>query len=193
METLTPQEGDRVVEDNGVDTIVTPNAGVEYNFGPASFRDSVFYTSERPGGDPTGQAKIPSSTVVPKFIAFMKDHNINHVIVLLDENELDVYEPPGLLELYRLGNMEVHFIPASSEHASLKIMKVLEEIESRGQRAVGHCTHGMGRSGRVAAAWLVKRYGLSPMEATKLTLETARKCGVERMGAPDKLREWLDK
>ena len=36
--------------------------------------------------------------------------------------------------------------------------------EAAGEKVVAHCTHGMGRSGRVSAAWLAVRYGLSPEE-----------------------------
>jgi protein-tyrosine phosphatase len=53
---------------------------------------------------------------------------------------------------------------------------------------VAYCTHGMGRSGRVAAGWLVHKYGLSVEEAVDEALEAARIHGVERMGSPRQLK-----
>ena len=36
----------------------TRNPATLHNFGPASARDTIVYTSERPGGDPDANAKI---------------------------------------------------------------------------------------------------------------------------------------
>ena len=163
-----------------------------FNFGPASYRDSIVYTCERPGGDPEGDSKIPVSSV-EEWIVFMKRQGIQRVMVLLDENELEVYEqPPGLLQLYRDHGLQVHMNPmgfvGSAQHAE----QLLNDAVAAEEKIVAHCTHGMGRSGRVAAGWLVMKYGLPPQEASVEAIETAIQYGVERMGNPTKLQAWLD-
>lgn len=70
-------------------------------------------------------------------------------------------------------------------------MTELEQCDARGENAVAHCTHGMGRSGRVAAGWLVHKYGQTVEAAVEETLEAARQHGVERMGSPRQLAEWM--
>lgn len=47
----------------------------------------------------------------------------------------------------------------------------------------------MGRSGRVAAGWLIGECGLSPFEATNEVIMLARKMAMERLAAPYLLQE----
>jgi protein-tyrosine phosphatase len=77
------------------------------------------------------------------------------------------------------------------DNAAEKILAVIDQAEENGQRVVTHCTGGVGRSGRVAAAWLVHRYGLSPEEATKEVLEMAATAHVNRKGSAELLEAWL--
>mmetsp|Transcript_16570 Transcript_16570/g.36802 ORF Transcript_16570/g.36802 Transcript_16570/m.36802 type:complete len:112 (+) Transcript_16570:156-491(+) len=72
---------------------------------------SVLFTSERPGGDPPSEdAIIPAATVV-EWVDFMKARGITDVLVLLDDNELDIYEPPGLLRMYEQEGLAIHRAP----------------------------------------------------------------------------------
>jgi protein-tyrosine phosphatase len=190
---LTPMEGDRIQEDHGELTVVTPpSKDNPRNFGPASSRDKTVYTCERPGGDPKEKgAQINTSTEVAGWVQYMSSQGIEHVIVLLGREELDVYTDPGLIQAYSDAGMVVHHIPYSSTNSYMLIMEVLDGIHSMGESAVAHCTHGMGRSGRVAAGWLVHKYGLSIEDAVLEALASAREAGVERMGSPQQLREWM--
>lgn len=190
---VKPKEGDRIVEDHGEKTVVTPlGENNPHNFGPASSRDAVVNTCERPGGDTKG-LKINTREKVSEWIEYMtaSEPNIQHVFILLTDKELECYENPGLIRAYQEGGISVHHIPYASEQAFQKIMAELDELYSRGENAVAHCTHGMGRSGRVAAGWLVHRYGLSVEEAVEEALEAARQNGVERMGSPQQLKAWM--
>lgn len=72
-------------------------------------------------------------------------------------------------------------------------MAELNVLFEKGEKAVAHCTHGMGRSGRVAAGWLVYKYGLDTEEATEAVLAAARLNGVERMGSVRALNAWVGK
>jgi hypothetical protein len=190
-------EGDRCILDHGENVVVTPPRSDNYhNFGPVSARDSIVYTCERPGGDNVkdGSNKIPTSEVVSEWIQFMTspERNIRHVIILLSDEELKAYDDPGLIAAYQSGGITVHHIPYTNDKSYSKIMFELEKIEQNGNGNVAaHCTHGMGRSGRVAAGWLIHRYKLSIEDAVDETLAMARKVGVERMGSPRQLEEWI--
>ena len=153
---LTPKEGDRVLVDQNEETVATPGFPQEnpHNFGPASSRDSTVYTCERPGGDPSNpDSKIPTQAVVDAWVQFMtsSENQIRHVVILLRDAELEAYEDPGLIAAYEAAGIVVHHIPFASDDSYKRIMTVIDEIESKGERVVAHCTHGMGRSGRVAA------------------------------------------
>eukprot|EP00804_Cyclotella_cryptica_P017340 CCRYP_019002-RA/>CCRYP_019002-RA protein AED:0.27 eAED:0.27 QI:0/-1/0/1/-1/1/1/0/202 len=195
-------QGDRYMIDHGENTVVTPRSSDNpHNFGPASFRDSFIYTCGRPGGDLILESgrKIPTSEVVSEWVQFMTSpgREIRHVFILLTDDELEVYEEPGLIATYQSHGIKVHHIPYASRKSFQKIMSELEIVKNQQQdgaltgNAAVHCTHGMGRSGRVAAGWLVHKYGLSVEEAVEEALDAARKAGAERMGSPLQLAEWM--
>jgi protein-tyrosine phosphatase len=109
----------------------------------------------------------------------------------MKEKELSAYDAPGLIQAYQDRGMIVHHLSYSSDKAAENILARLKEAETKEERVAAHCTHGIGLSGRIAAKWLVKRHGLTVDEAVEEALDTARKHGVERMGAPRQLKEWL--
>ena len=194
------KDGDRYMEDHGEKTVVTPPDVVNnpHNFGPASINPQrgsniIVYTCERPGGDIKGK-KIPTTTKVEEWTKYMTtpDRAIKHVFILLGDDELAAYEEPGLIAAYEANNIQVHHIPYASDQSYARIMKELEDCcASKNENAVTHCTHGMGRSGRVAAGWLVYKYGLSVDDAVEEALDAARQYGVERMGSPQQLQQWI--
>jgi protein-tyrosine phosphatase len=161
-----------------------------YNFGPASSRDDVLYSAERPGNPPGRFDKVDDEQVF-EWIDFMKGHKVSRVVALLDDNEFVNYEPTGLLNMYRQAGLQCIVQPMDDPAAPHKILSWLADTEKCGERVVTHCTGGIGRCGRVAAAWLVHRYGLSPQQATDEVLEEARRSGVTRKGDPVMLEQWL--
>jgi protein-tyrosine phosphatase len=170
----------------------SPEQSAHHNFGAASTRDKVLFTAERPGSDRAGEGVvIPAETVI-EWTSFMKDNGIRHILMLLDDNELEDYAEPGLVKLYENAGFKVHHEPMLIAGAPNRIFDIIQQAESNGERVVAHCTHGMGRSGRVSAAWLVNRYGLSPEEATKEVMEQAEKASLVRLGNPTKLQQWLN-
>jgi hypothetical protein len=193
--TATPKmiAGDTIREDSGVLTIITPpSPDNPRNFGPASSRDKIVYTCERPGGDPEDAAtRLEATREVAGWVEYMFSRNIRHVFVLLGQDELDVYTEPGLLQAYKDAGVTVHHLRYSAPNSYTSIMTCLDDLYSRGEAVAVHCTHGMGRSGRVAAAWLVHKYGLSVEEATEEVLATAREWNVERMGSSQLLARWM--
>lgn len=122
----------------------------------------------------------------------MSSEKIKHVFILLSKEEMEDYSDPGLIAVYESYEIVPHHIPIANRGSYDAIMTELERLYDKGEKAVAHCTHGMGRSGRVAAGWLVYKYGISIEEATEEVLATARHCGVERMGAPSLLKKWVE-
>eukprot|EP00521_Asterionellopsis_glacialis_P001112 CAMPEP_0195247220 /NCGR_PEP_ID=MMETSP0706-20130129/843_1 /TAXON_ID=33640 /ORGANISM="Asterionellopsis glacialis, Strain CCMP134" /LENGTH=198 /DNA_ID=CAMNT_0040298695 /DNA_START=21 /DNA_END=614 /DNA_ORIENTATION=- len=179
------------------DVIITDRSpNTPHNFGPASSKDETLFTCERPGGDPAVHSnhnlqdvKIPTSSV-EMWIGFMKSRGIKHIVILLDDNELECYESPGLLEFYTRAGFYIHRTRMAEAGAAKSFFDIISQVESKGEKAVAHCTHGMGRSGRVAAGWLVMKFGISPEEATRIAIGTARNHGMERMGNVSALEKW---
>lgn len=140
-----------------------------YNFGPASPLDSVMHSAERPGNPPEKDGRV-SPEDVQEWINYVRDtQGVTNVIALLDEDEMAIYEEPGLQKMMVQNGMKFHIRPMGEEGAPEKIMSLIDEAEARGEKILCHCTGGIGRCGRVCAAWLVHRYELSP-EVSALVL-----------------------
>ena len=176
------------------DLAATARRSPMYNFGPASQRDdNVLFSAERPGNPPGKKDPIPDEKVV-QWIQFMqqKEQNIHTVVALLDENELINYEPTGLLTLYQKHGLQCKVQSINDPRAAYNLFHLLEQAEAAQQRVVTHCTGGIGRCGRVAGAWLMHRYQLTPEQASQETLQCAQNVGMIRACEPDKLKEWMD-
>lgn len=209
MSTEVTKTGDRIIQGEGHDgepiIITPPSPDNPHNFGPASSRDDLVWTSQRPGGDPSGNETsrvVDTQAQVDEWVTFMTtpERNIRHVFILMSDQELQVYDSPGLIQAYQDAGMVVHHTPYAAPKSYRTIMADLDKIKNAAvdatggstiERCVAHCTHGMGRSGRVAAGWLVHNYGLTAEEAVQEALETARQFGVERMGSPRELKAWI--
>jgi protein-tyrosine phosphatase len=159
-----------------------------HNFGPASSRDTFLYTAERPGNPPGKKDLVPDEKVY-EYIAFMKEQGVARVLLLLDEQEIAIYS--DLLAMYTAGGLLYNIKSMNEEGAAKKVMAILKASEEQGERVCTHCTGGIGRCGRVAAAWLVERYNLTPAVATEETLAQAAASGVTRNGDATALSEWL--
>ena len=96
---VTVHEGDKVTMESHGKVVITPFSA-PHNFGPASSLDTTVYTCERPGGDPGPGVQIDTTKAVQEWFTFMQPHQIQHVIILMDANELEAYTPPGLIAAY---------------------------------------------------------------------------------------------
>lgn len=135
----------------------TPSLSASFNFGPASTRDTILFTAERPGNSSTTTTGVADVAKVQEWIAFMKQQGIANVIVLLDDNELTMYHDPDLLQRYKIAGFEFLVQPMNGQNACQTIMAFILRAESKNERVVAHCTGGVGRASRVAACWLMKR------------------------------------
>jgi protein-tyrosine phosphatase len=170
--------------------VKTPASDIPYNFGPASLYDTVLFTAERPGNRCIEDATVSSSTV-NEWIAFMKNQGIGHVLVLLDDNEFSIYQDPGLLGLYQAGGLSYCQATMGDVESYDRVIAYLQNVEKRGETAVTHCTGGIGRAGRVAAAWLVHRYNLDVEAATKDVIHAAIESKICRLGHAKELSKWI--
>ena len=165
------------------------NSETPHNFGPASPLDQTLYTAKQPGI--VVDDKI-STESVQEWIDHISAQGVTNVITLLSDDELEIYEEPGLKALLEQAGMKCFISPMGDLGACDRVFTVVREAEAKGEKVVCHCTGGVGRAGRVAAGWLVHRYSLTPEVATLIVLDQAYQSGVKRLGHTEKLSGWLN-
>jgi len=126
-------------------------------FGPATEGEPTVYGAARPGYP---LPKVPRGAV-NSWVAYMQGQGMARVVCLLPERQLAAYG--DLLGAYRraFGAEHVCWAPIADFHladeATLtqSVLPFLAAADAQGQRAVVHCSAGIGRTGHVLAAWLV--------------------------------------
>ena len=147
--------------------------------------------SHATNADGSGEPGYISETSVEEWISFMKENKVKRVLTLLDPNEIELYEQP-LESIYKRHGFAFAHVPMGKPGVVDRVMAALEEALQANERIIAHCTHGMGRSGRVSAAWLVHKYGLSAEEATEEVMATAEISNIVRLGSAEKLSAWME-
>ena len=133
---------------------------------------------------------IPTE-IVTRWIDYMKDEGVGNVLILMDPDEYHVYEDPGLLNLYQADGLRCYIQSMQEPGAPRHVFQIIRDVQSRNEKLVAHCNAGRGRCGRVAAAWLVEEYGLTPERAMEEVVCHARGCGAQRKNDVARLRAWL--
>jgi len=167
--------------------ITTRDLKALHNFGPVSHREKTLYTAERPGHP--GNGGVPTE-IVEDWIQFILSKNIRNVLIMMDDDEFGIYEV-DLKAFYEQSGLTVYHIPFSSPDSYQKTMALIEELDARGEKVVSHCSGGKGRCGRVACAWLCKKWGLSPLQASQEFIDQALEKGLYRLGDVQKLKNWI--
>lgn len=173
-----------VTENQPVTTVRDPCA--PHNFGRISCREKILHTAERPGH----YVQEFHSKIIEDWVQHVKKKGITHVLIIMDDNEFDVYEV-DLQEFYSQAGLIVHHIPFYSRNSYDQIMALLNELDTRGEKVVAHCSGGKGRCGRVACAWLCKKWCLTPSEASQEFIDQAVENGLYRLGDVEKLKKWI--
>jgi protein tyrosine phosphatase (PTP) superfamily phosphohydrolase (DUF442 family) len=173
-----------VTETQPVTTVRDPCA--PHNFGCISYREKTLHTAERPGH----YIQKFHSSIIEDWVQHVKNKGIHHVLIIMDDNEFDVYDV-DLKEFYSQAGLIVHYIPFNSNNSYDKIMTLLNELDTRGEKVVAHCSGGKGRCGRVACAWLCKKWCLTPLEASQEFIDQAVENGLYRLGDVEKLKKWI--
>mmetsp|Transcript_86390 Transcript_86390/g.241777 ORF Transcript_86390/g.241777 Transcript_86390/m.241777 type:complete len:190 (-) Transcript_86390:139-708(-) len=173
---------------NETEPVVTPrDPNARHNFGPVSCREETLYTAERPGHP--GKDGVPTE-IVNDWIQFVLSKGIRNVLIIMEDDEFGVYEV-DLKQFYEEAGLTVYHIPFSSQNSYEKTMELIQHLDSKGEKVVSHCTGGKGRCGRVACAWLCKKWHLSPLEASQEFIDQAVERGLYRLGDVAKLKAWI--
>jgi len=146
----------------------------------------MLHTAERPGHF----VQNFNSSIIDDWIQHVKSKGITHVLIIMDDNEFDVYDV-DLKEFYSQAGLIVHHIPYTSPNSYENIMALLQDLDKQGKKVVAHCMGGKGRCGRVACAWLCKKWCISPLEASQEFIDQAVENGLYRLGDVEKLKKWI--
>lgn len=106
------------------------------------------------------------------WTALLAEGSVSTVVCLLSEGEAARWGLPGAYD----GAFETHHVPIRDRHFPPaerlgRAVDLLAAATEDGGRAAVHCNAGLGRTGVVAAAWLVRERGQEPAEAVE-TVET---------------------
>lgn len=146
----------------------------QYYLDRAAPDETTVYGACRPGYSPGSPTEDP----VGHWANSMREAGIERVCCLLHPPQLARY-----LDL--LGQYEREFGPERVYHAPIPdyhladpetvdgIVSFLREADRAGEATVVHCAAGLGRTGHVLAAWLVRERGYEPSEA----VETVKSMG----------------
>lgn len=153
-----------------------------FNFAPASPLDDVVHGSCRPG---VGRVQSIPTESVEQWVNFMKQQQISRVLVLLHADQLAYYKE-DLLAHYRREFREVTWAPIPDfslpEPDILQsALAALDRAQAAGEKIVVHCSAGMGRTGIVLAAWLIRRHGLDAAKAAAMVVEHGKAFGATRV------------
>jgi protein-tyrosine phosphatase len=113
-------------------------------------------------------------------IISMKKQGISHVLTLITFNEFHRYGVGNLLTEFDKAGFKVKHIPildqSVTSHSDMcDIVRWMDGVLNDGGNIMIHCVGGLGRSGVVAASYLVS-IGMKPIDAIK----TIRKARSER-------------
>jgi protein tyrosine phosphatase (PTP) superfamily phosphohydrolase (DUF442 family) len=177
----------RIVVSESIPLVTSRDPNAQHNFGAISHREDTLFTAERPGHPGTGGV---STEIVEDWIQFIISKGIRHVLIIMEDDEFGVYEI-DLKAFYENNGLTVHHIPYSSCDSYGNIMALIQDLDTQGEKVVSHCTGGKGRCGRVACAWLCKKWSLSPLEASQEFIDQAVENGLYRLGDVQKLKDWI--
>ena len=144
-----------------------------YRFAPATFDESIVFGAAKP-------QYLEIS--VRQWLKFMQAQKIDRVCCLLEPKTCNRYQS-DLLTAYRqtFGRERVLWQPEIADFQIPNSTILIESIipflisaEQDRQKAVVHCSHGIGRTGIVLAAWLVSRRGLSNRQALSAVRQQKR-------------------
>ncbi|GBF89897.1 hypothetical protein Rsub_02601 [Raphidocelis subcapitata] len=104
-----------------------------HNFAPASGRDTAVFGASMPGcADPLPPPGSVGPAAVAEWASFVRARGVTDVVILLGDDELACYAPPGLAEGCRAEGLAPHLLRARAPGAAAKIMAVLDECAAYG-------------------------------------------------------------
>lgn len=176
-----------------------------HNLSPAWPNDTVMFGVVRPGG------QIPTATTEKRSVALMEVRawekvvvsafGASHVISLLGDDEVEMYGFDIDQHMKKNARVNYNRISLFKPGARDKLFALFDALkaqvedgwtDSQNPRCVVHCSAGEGRAGLVLALWLVRAHGLSPEQACKEVVETAKQLECRRRPDVDKLHALLE-
>lgn len=151
----------------------------QFGFGPPSKDEKLVFGAQRPGYP----GKFIQKQVVDGWITFMKAQGVRCVVCLLPDEELKYYPTlsDGLLGLYAatFGKDNVLWAPTTDRQllegeALRHILHFLYSSTEKSEKAVVHCSAGLGRTGLALAAWLVFAHRMTERKAIRTVEEQNR-------------------
>ncbi|EPG64800.1 cyclin-dependent kinase inhibitor 3 [Leptospira wolffii serovar Khorat str. Khorat-H2] len=114
----------------------------------------------------------------------IREEGISTVVSLLTENEYAEYGVPDLKEAYQKSGMDSVFYPILDQkvpdRSSLEVLLDRMDTElSSGKNILVHCVGGLGRSGTVAAAYLIRKLGFTSEQAIRRVREVRSERAIE--------------
>ncbi|KAI0264762.1 DSPc-domain-containing protein [Gloeopeniophorella convolvens] len=118
--------------------------------------------------------------------SILKEHNIHHLVQVLDVPWLPSIEKDGY-ECYRMDILDVE-----SQDLKPHLEDAVEDIDSalrRGQNVLVHCQQGVSRSAAIVIAYLIRKRGMS-FDSAIAYVRQRRPCIKPNSGFVRCLQEW---
>ncbi len=98
-------------------------------------------------------------------VSVIQEEGVKSVLCLITENEFSAYGVPGLKAAYSDAGFDAQYLPIADQTTPalapmLAALQWLDEQIQKGQKVLVHCAGGLGRSGLIAAAYLMLKRGL---------------------------------
>lgn len=137
------------------------------------------------------QSSIPGALYLGSITAvldpsILKEHDIHHLVQVLDVPWLPAYEEDGY-ECYRLDVLDTE-----SQDLRPHLEDTVEDIDSalrRGRNVLVHCQQGVSRSAAIVIAYLIRKRGMS-FDSAVTFVRQRRPCIKPNSGFVRCLQEW---
>lgn len=121
---------------------------------------------------------------IEKDLKSLSENGISAVVSLVTEDELEEYGVKDLRNQYKSSSLDTNFLPILDQGVPDKenMNALLEWIHNKvekGEKVLIHCVGGLGRSGTVAACYLIRYHSKDPVEAIHFVRERRSRRAVE--------------
>jgi len=134
-----------------------------------------------------------------QILSKYQEHEIDLVVVLVEEKEITDYVQDDLISLYHKQGMDVIHLPIPDQHIPLDIeafQETLNEVSQRareGQNIVIHCLAGIGRTGIFLACLARQEMGLDGQEAVRWVREAVPNADLRKNKKQERfIHHWAD-
>lgn len=106
----------------------------------------------------------------------IRQEGVQSILCLVTENEFSAYGVPGLKNAYASAGFDARYLPIADQAAPAvellrESLQWLDERLQKGQKVLVHCVGGLGRSGLLAAAYMIEKRGANAAAAIELVRE----------------------